>query len=116
MSIAEDGYLGAIIGLILATKRLLENSPVNAECIVVNFVLLYVILGWKIGFHWLKFVGLTFVTVFAYFLCLRPAEVINSVTDLSELGGRVVETLDFGKEVFNDGIRTSTMFLNKVLT
>lgn len=76
--ISDDAYLGTVIGLIIAVKKLLDAQDVNAECVLGNCLMLYLLLGWRIGYHWLKFFALIFFTVFTYMVCLRPSELISS--------------------------------------
>lgn len=82
-NVVKDSYLGAVIGLVLATKKVLETSPANMECVVANLVLLYVILGTRIGFHWLKFVNLLVVTVLAYSVFLKPSVCLSAMVNVS---------------------------------
>merc|ERR1712142_20330 len=114
MSIVEDGHVGIVIGLVLAIKRLLEETPVNTECVIGNCILLYAVLGFRIGFHWFNFVAMSLISTLAYFACLRPLEFANSITDGPEMTQKLQQSLDFGRTMITNGIQESSNIMTQV--
>lgn len=78
MTLAEDSYMGAVIGLLVASKRIVETAPVNMEAFLATCVLLYLALGLRIGYHWARFAGLLLFTALSYAILLRPHDLAKS--------------------------------------
>lgn len=65
MGSTEEVYLGLVLGLVVATSKMLCTNP---RGVCVNALILYALIGFRIGFGMVTFVRFLALCVTAYFL------------------------------------------------
>ena len=113
----SDASMGVVIGSVLAIKHILEQPVLNAHSLAINVFVLYIILGFKIGFSCLKLVTFLITTSIAYSVCLRPQNIMDgAVADLTTaMADKFKQSLNIGRQLVDSGVRISTNAFDQLM-